>query len=65
MGDINGDGFVDHVSYVDNTVTLKLSNLGKINRLKKVENPLEGEFREFDYKHINGIWTSEWKMGDV
>ncbi|UPK67937.1 SpvB/TcaC N-terminal domain-containing protein [Chitinophaga filiformis] len=65
--DINGDGFVDFVSYDNKKVTLKLSNLAKVNRLKNVSGPLGGSL-QLDYKHIEGDYRhpgGKWVMASV
>ena len=65
--DINGDGFIDYVSYDGNNVNIKLSNLGKINRLKTVANPLGGSF-EIDYKHNEANFNhpgGKWVMASL
>jgi RHS repeat-associated protein len=65
--DINGDGFIDYVTYGDNSVNIKLSNLGKINRLKDITGPLGGSF-EIDYKHNKADFNhpgGKWVMSSL
>ncbi len=52
LNDVDGDGFSDYIeSDIDKTLRVKKSKLGKVNRLKTVKRPLNGEFY-LDYKPV-------------
>ena len=68
ISDINGDGYPDYLSSKkDNHLKVKLSTIGRTNKLKKVSQPLGSHFT-VDYERLGNTYDlpqSKWVLKEV
>ena len=68
ISDINGDGYPDYLSSKkDNSLKVKLSTIGRTNKLKKVSQPLGSHFT-VDYERVGNTYDlpqSKWVLKEV